>query len=218
MAHVKPGVLPLDRLLCANGNGEVERAPDFEAEETGRRDADNLEWLAVQCELTSDRARRAAEFTLPERVADDYAARPASPSVIGRSKDTSQNRRNAEDFEKIAAHPDASGRADLPALGEIERVFTPGEGARKRLLVIADVFPLWIGDRGVRTRKAARSAICVGDFHFGELIRTRYGKRPQSYGVEQLKDRRIGADAERERNHRHGCEAGRFSQEPKPVV
>src|SRR5262245_18988445 len=131
MAHVKPGVLSLDRSLCANGNGEVEIAPDFEAEETGRRDADNLEWLAVQCELSADRARRAAEFTLPERVADDYAAGPATPFVIGGSKDASHNRRDAEDFEKIAAHPQASGRAYLPALGQVERVFTPGDGARK---------------------------------------------------------------------------------------
>src|SRR5262249_28670932 len=107
----------------------------------------------------------------------------------------SQNRRDAEDFEKIAAHPHASGRADLPALGEIEGVFTPGEDARKRPLMIADVFPLWIGDRGVRTRKAARTAIAVGDFHLSELIRTRHRERPQSQGVEQLKDRRISADA-----------------------
>src|SRR5262249_19010979 len=106
-------------------------------------------------------------FTLPERVADDYAAGPATPYVIGGSKDASPNRGDAENIEKNAAHPHASGGAGLPPPGGTERVITPGDGAPTSPPMSGSVLHLWGGDRGVRARKSARAAGGLRDFHFG---------------------------------------------------
>ena len=51
-----------------------------------------------------------------------------------------------------------------------------------------------------------------------EAVGIRIGKRPQQHAVDDAEDRAIGADAERQRQHHHYCEAGILAQHAPRVA
>ena len=69
-AAIERALLAANERLGAERDGDVERAPDVDAEEPGRRDADDRERHAFDHERPADDVRRAAEAPLPEGVAD----------------------------------------------------------------------------------------------------------------------------------------------------
>src|SRR5687768_15992948 len=64
-----------DQRLAADWNRDVERAPDFDAEEARGRDADDVELAAVERDPLSDRRAIAAVARLPEAVRQHRARR-----------------------------------------------------------------------------------------------------------------------------------------------
>src|SRR5215510_1644704 len=119
---------PFDHRLRAQWHGNIEVPPDFDAIET---------------------RRRAAEFTLPERITDHRARRAATAPIIGGLKDSALLRADAEHIEKVAAHPQPLRVTRLAANREIERLRAPSEHAGKRLLLITKLLPERIGERRI---------------------------------------------------------------------
>ena len=68
----------------ADGDVDVGGAADFDAVETGANDADDLEGLAVEGELSVEHGGRSGVFALPEIVADDGEGGAAATVVVRR--------------------------------------------------------------------------------------------------------------------------------------
>ena len=86
----KPRILPVEvrartarERLGAQRHRDVEVATDLDAEEARRRDADDLEGMAVECDGAAERGRAAAILALPEPVADDGGRRRAAAPIVG---------------------------------------------------------------------------------------------------------------------------------------
>ena len=75
----------------------------------------------------------------------------------------------------------------------------------------AKTIPNRKGDQRTTAVDVPPSAECVSDLD--EILRRMHRQRSKLYGVHQLEDRRVGADAEREGEDRHRREAGIASQE-----
>src|SRR5205814_2619662 len=110
--------------------------------------------------------------------------------------------------------PEALRRPRLAARREIEAGAAPGEDVREDLLAIAHLLPQRVGE----ARRAARElsgapADRRRDADLDELLGALHRQRADADGVEQLEDRGVGADAEREREDRDEREAGVEAQQ-----
>ena len=80
---------------------------------------------------------------------------------------------------------------------------TPEEG----LLMISDLLPDRIREHRVPVEKVSHPAVRVGEPHLGELLWVDHRKHAQANRIQQLENRRIGADAEGQGYDRDGSEA-----------
>src|SRR5262249_41817132 len=152
----------------------------------------------VQRDLAANDVRVSAVLALPEAMTDDHARRAASALVVRQGEDAAQRRPDAQHVEKISAHPEGPSGSYLAALREVEPVCAPGEDTGKRLLPISDLLPDRISDRRIRAVEVSPRAGHIGDAYLGQLLRGFDRQRAQSHCVEQLKDRRVRPDAERQ--------------------
>src|SRR6185369_14581337 len=88
-AGVETSVFAGDDCVGADRQRDVERAPDFQTEEAGRCDADDFERFVGEGYFATDDVWIAAEFTLPEPMADDCARRRAATVIVRRGQQTS---------------------------------------------------------------------------------------------------------------------------------
>jgi hypothetical protein len=87
----------------------------------------------------------------------------------------------------------------------------PCEQTIERLLMIADL--LEQGKGHIRWKAVdAHAAVCILDADARELLRIRDRQRAQTDDIEEMKDRGVGADAERERQDGDECEDRAFPQ------
>ena len=183
--------------LGAERHGHVEGPPDFDAEEAGRRDADNVVGVAVEHDAAADRRRIAAVLALPEAIADHGRRCRAAATVVLRVQKTTDHRRDAEGVEEVAAHPEATREPRLPAGGQVEAVSAPHERVRECFLAVANLLPQRVGEiRPPAGELAGPAAWSLRDTDFDQLLRILHRQRAQTHGVEQLKDGGVGADAE----------------------
>ena len=210
--HVQPPVrAPIERALLATDeglgaerDGDVERAPDVEAEESRRRDADNRERDALDHERSADDVSRSPEAALPERVADhrDGTIGSAPSAVVVFAPGATEDRGDAEHIEVASGRPDAVDELRRSALREVEPRARPGEGAIEELGTIADGFP----DR-IRPGRSAVGQLAYQD----EAVRVLDRQGPQQEAVENREHRRVCPDSEGERQDGHGRHDGRGS-------
>ena len=106
----------------------------------------------------------------------------------------------------------------LATRGDVETTLAPGKHARKPLLQGANLLPLRVGQIRVRRREIAGTAMRLNDANLGQLVRILERKRGQADGIEQLKDGSVGADAERECEHRNRCETWVIAQHAQGVA
>ena len=158
----------------------------------------------------------AAERRLPERVAHHCRFRSASPAVVVGPSSRPRIGGDAEHLEEIAAHPQAAGPARVDAAPDHEPGVAPREHPGERLLVAGDQLPERIGGFRVDAFVAAVGLRTVGT-DFREVLSIVNRQEPQPDGVEQLKDGGVRADAERERQDRHGREDRTAAQEPQSI-
>ena len=150
-----------------------------------------------------DDGRAAAVLPLPERAADDRGARAAPALVVGGAEHAASRGRDAEHLEEAAADEHSLRVSDLAAPGQVETRRRPRQQARKRLLVGAEPFPLRVGQLRVPGDDVAGPRARIVKPHLDELARILHGERAETHGVEQLEDRGVGADAERQRERGH---------------
>ena len=202
----------------AERHGDVEGAADFHPEKRRRRDADSRVGVTVERHGAPDCRRGSAIFVLPEPVTDHRRRRLTTAPVIVCCEHASNERRHFERREKVAARPQAERVARFPAGGEVERRRAIGKRVRKHLLVVANLFPQRIRQHRPASEKPSGPAPWrVGDTNFYELLRIFHRQRTQPHRVEQLKDRSVGAGAERQREDGDGGETGVDAEQPRPV-
>jgi hypothetical protein len=103
----------------------------------------------VEHDLAADYAGIAVVFVLPEGVTDHGGLGAAAAAVVVGCQKAADERLDLENSEEVAANVHAVGVAGLSDGGEIELAFGPREDARKAFLMIADLFPLRVGDVGI---------------------------------------------------------------------
>src|SRR5437763_4444370 len=91
------------------------------------------------------------------------------------------------------------------AKAQTHRRISCREETGKDLVAISQIEIIWIGERGAKPILADRP-------HRHDPLWFGYGQGPEQHDVDQTEDRRVCPDAEREREHRHGGEAGVLQQ------
>ena len=208
--HLKPPRRPAvqTRLAAANEwlgaerNHDLERPTRGNPEESRRRHAHDRERHAPECQRAADHVTCTAEIRLPERVTDHYdrPAAAAAADIVGRLEQAAERRCDAEHVESSGAGPYAVDEVALSSGAQIELCVEPGP--RKRAIelraVSLDPLPDRVGPRPLLRRRP------------GDELRQPLGifdwQRPEEEAVDDGEDRRVGADAQRERGDDHGGE------------
>ena len=210
---LEPAVRAWWQPLGAKRHRHIKSPSDFEARELARRDADDLVRVAAEREPPANRRGVAAEFRLPESVADHHFRRAARRLIVRGREHTAQQRPDAEHSEEVAAHQQRRRESRLVIdAGQADAARAPGEHAGERFLPTVNLFPDRIRRARAPDAEIAARALHVGDTDLGQLVRRLDRKRPQAHGVEQLEERTVGPDPERQRQHRHDGE-GRIAPE-----
>src|SRR5580700_1933702 len=85
--------------------------------------------------------------------------------------------------------------------------------------MIANLLPLRVCEIGPSIREIPRTAVLVlGDFEFGKLLRMGQRQHPKSNSIKQFKDRRIGADAQCQRDGGNGEKSGADSEQAAAIA
>ena len=196
---------------------DVERLADLEAGERRRRDADDGEWPIERrsaCCRSRSRGRRdvvcqnawlttAACAPHPRRSSSGPSSRPrhgAMPSTRKNSPLTHRPRAARASTPRPTTNP-VSPHANI---------------AGERALVAANQLPERIRGLRVDAIVAAEGLRTVGP-DFGELLRIGNRQAAQPDGVDQLKDRGVRPDAQRERQDRHGREDRTAPQQAQSI-
>jgi hypothetical protein len=148
--------------------------------------------------LRSDCGIASPQLALPEAVADDGVGSATRP-VVARLQQAAPRGHDTERVERVAAHPRAAHQVPRVALAHLHvEPRRPGEDAREGLLVVSDLLPERIRER-IPPAVDAEAAVAPGnldrDQRPGRL--DRQGSQPHC--IEELENRRVGADAERQR-------------------
>ncbi len=192
--------------------------PHFDAEEIRPRDAEDRKWPAIQRHGAFQDIGSARELALPEGIADHGARRAAARPVVVRGEGAAQHRLHTQHAEKTGAHEQTLGVVRFAAHGQVEPRGAPREDPRKGLLAVAKLFPLTVSKAGAARGKPARAVGAFGVIDVRQILRPFHRQRTQSHRIHQLKDRRIGPNAERQRKHRN-CGESRIQQElPRAVT
>lgn len=176
---VAPLQTGIHELGGAEGQGDVERPPDFEARERLGCDADDRERTVEDGECASDDGLASAELRLPERMADHCGAGAAATAVVTRVEEPSPFRCNAEHREEVPAHPEAACLPCVEAPTDEQPGIRPGEDSGEGSLVGANQFPQRVGGLRVDAVVVPKGLRAIGA-HFGELMGTgnRKGSEP----------------------------------------
>src|SRR5262249_44707980 len=154
----------------AERRGDIEGAPDLRAEEAGRRDAGDLDLVAVELELATDRARVGAELAPPEALADHDGGGVAAAPIVGGVEHAAEQRRDAERVEEVAADEEAARPSDRAGLRQVVAPGAPGDEHREGLLPRAQLLEERVGEIGAPAVEAALGPFVLLDGDDGELL------------------------------------------------
>src|SRR5208282_5866684 len=184
---------------------------NFEAEEAWRRYSDHLGWTVKDGNCASDDRVLAAELALPKCIADDYAEGLAARPIIFRCEEPASDRNNSEQRKHLPARPKALNEPPLLSLSDGSRSREPGEKSGECPVLCSDLLPDRSAKRHVvRSQpEALKSAL---NLHPDQGRGVGYGKTSQTHGIQQLKNGRVRANAERECDDGDCSERGAFAQ------
>jgi hypothetical protein len=209
--HVERALLATHERLRSDRDHDVERPSDVDAKEVGWRHADDRVGHAIDRQRLSDRICRATEPRLPEPVADDRnrPVRPAAARVVRLAERASEDRLHAEPLEETPARPDAVYVFGLRCLREVQPAIRPRERIVEEIAVRAHLLPDRVGPC---------VAPLVSDTEYGETLRLFHRQRADQQAVENRENRRVRADAKREREDRDGGDDRRGAQRAKRIA
>ena len=183
---------PRSRDACPNGTATSTVRPTSTPEKRGGVTPTMVNGTPSRAQGATDRVSFPAKSALPEAVADDRhgAVGTTAGTVIGSRERPAEQRRNAERLEIRSADPHTRGHLRLTSRRQIEFRGRP----RQRPIEMIHVSPKRVPD-GIRvTPNAGHRA--VRNQH--ERARIRHGEMAEQEAVDQRKDGRVGADAERQ--------------------
>ena len=197
---LQPAFLPSNRWLRGEREHHVRRPADVDAEESRRSHTDDGERDALHGQLASHDIFGAAEVLTPEAMTDDDDGTiRCSAAIVCRHEQTTAHRTHAEFVEEPPAYVCAVDGHGSAALREVEALARPRKGAVEQLVLAGpDLLP-----HGIRPG-------AVGEQR--EAGRIADGQRAQDQAVEDREQRRVGADAERERADDREREARALAQ------
>jgi hypothetical protein len=146
----------------------------------------------------------AAEAALPQLVADDRHG-VASGQVLLRCEESPPGGADTEHREDLGARPRGGQAFGLAATGEVDGAEAESHHRLERAAFLAISQELGLGEARLRLVLPA-----VPDLD--DALRLRVGQRLQEDAVDQAEHGRVGADAQRQRQRRHGGESGAFDQ------
>ena len=154
------------------------------------------------------------EPVAPERIGKHHHVIFAG-CVFLRKKRTAQFRRNPQHVKEIRGSPAAGNLLRFAVAGQRHI-----EGLDNRDIVERVAFALPDAEiRQVGGKRGIGLAQLRDDFaHQVKLLRLAIGKRPQQHAVHHRENGGVGADAEREREHRYGGEAGILAQHAQTIA
>ena len=150
-----PGARRAHDRLHHHRHVERPRAADLRPGESGRRDADDREDVAVEADLAADDVRLAAETCLPELVADDRHRMRARRLVVDAREQPSAGRLDAEHVEEVAGDDEAAHELRRIAGVEAGGDAAPARQRLERRRMVAQRCVLRIGEDSARARGSA---------------------------------------------------------------
>ena len=179
-----------------DGNGNVVAFANLNPKERGRSHTQHGERVPVEGQLPPDDIGFAAEFALPEGVADHSPRIDASIGVVLWRNGAAHDGVDAKDIEEIAADVEPLGIADFAARCQVEPSRAPGHHAAERLLLPSDLVPLCVGEACAARRKPTGPRRPLLEIDVGQLLRVFDRQGPQPDGFDQFEDRGVGADTQ----------------------
>ena len=189
----------------------VRSVAHLESIKAGRGYTHDGERTAADQHLFADRGRSASEAALPVRIADHRHRMAARYAIVLRRKEPPCCRRHAQNVVVVAGDKLAHGRFGIAvhAYTQPDAVRIRRELAEEWLLPPqAPVGFIVVGVVGVAFPLLAEEE---------QRLRIPHRQRLEEQCVDQPEDRRVGADAQRQRNHRHHAEARILAQHPQAV-
>ena len=185
---VEKALRAAEQRFRADRNGDIVGAADIWPEESPLRDADNREGNTADRQAAADYVSRASESALPEAIADDRhrAIRSASARIVA----------GVSVRPSTVETPSTSNIRPLAQMPLTRSVVPPFERSKESAaqakapsasssFVRANLLPDRVGPFVAADQR--------------ELLRVAHGERLEDQAVEDREERRIGADAERER-------------------
>src|ERR1019366_512017 len=155
--------------------------------------------------------RIAAELPGPQTVADDGHAAGAELRIVVRPEQPAAERLDAEQVEVVRARHHRRPRVGLAGARPLQPERKVAGEAGEYLLLIAIVLVVLI--RARRQAEVARlDGLLVLREHLDDARRILNRERMQKDGVDHGEDRRVGADAEGQRQHGHRRESRLLDQ------
>src|SRR5258708_7284688 len=114
---------------------------DFGSGEPGGSDTNDFERMILNDQTRADGGETSAEFALPERVTQNHTGRRTAAQVVVGAEQPTGGGRNPERRKEFAGYSENRHAAGFGALPDSQACVSaiPGENARKRLLVLADL-------------------------------------------------------------------------------
>ncbi len=180
--------------------------------ETARRHADDCEGFAIEPDRLPIQARSVAKAPPPQRVAQHHNTVIAVNALFAREP-APLRRIDAEQREEIRIHPCADHPLRLFIAGDV--VITRAVSREMREALIALLPFAVIGHRGAYISRAARH---IHRQQPRQLFRFRIWQRTQQHGIDDAEDRRVRADAQRQREDGNQGESGILQQHSRAVT
>ncbi len=193
--------------------GAVERRHHLARQRERRRQhADDLMGQPVHDDGRADDVRIAAVAAHPRAVTEHGGGRGAGQVLLG-DEQTPERRARAEHRQQVRGHADGADPLRLASAGQVVVPADRDGDLLESVMPGLDVEVLRRGEPVLRDAQAGR-AVPEDDQPVGVLIR----KRTQQQCARDAEDGRVRPDAERDREHGRGREAGRSRKRTNRVA
>ncbi len=188
---------------------------DDDAVEAWRRDADDGHRRAVEGDGTIDDRRIAGEAAHPVVVTQDRHRISARRLVVVWRQRAADVRADGEDVEVVPGHELTADALRLSVGHQRERRGKACDDAAEHRRLIAEVAVHRVREGAVVERASLK---CAGSVEDHELLRISYGQQAEQQLIGERENRRVRADAERDRQDHDERERRRLQERASRVA
>ena len=147
------------------------------------------------------RGRRTGDGSSP-------AGRLTSALVVGSCDQAPGGGAKFQSLKEVAAHPEPVRIVNGSALRQVKAIIAPNEDPGENILLVAHLFPDRIGKLRVAIARRTR----IQHAYKPQFVRPLHGEHPEHDRIDQAEDRRVGSNANSERDDGDGGESEIFRQ------